>query len=113
MSSTEEIASLRARYDTITKQQAGGATKGEIKKAASALAKALNDIPGTRVLIKRNRSGADILSDISTRLDDYTPGSPETAVGDDSPAASVTTDVGGDSPDDDDDVFFKWFVTRA
>ena len=107
MSSTEEIASLRAQYDTITKQQAGGATKGEIKKAASALAKALNDIPGTRVLIKRNRSGAAILADISTRLDDYTIGSPETAVGDDSPAASVTTDVGGDSPDDDDDVFFE------
>ena len=108
MASTEEIAGLRAQYDTIRKQQAGGATKGEIKKAASALAKTLNDIPGTGVMIKRNRTGADILDDISTRLDDYTIGSPaETDVGDASPAASVATDVGGDSPSDDEDVFFE------
>ena len=87
MATVEEIATLRAQYDAIVKQQDAGATKGDIKKAASALAKTLNDLPGTTVQIKRNRAGADILADVATRLADFTPGSPAANdVGDGSPA---------------------------
>ena len=74
MATVEQLADLRAQYDAIVKQQEAGATKGEIKKTASALAKTLNDLPGTTVQIKRNRAGVDILADVATRLVDCTPG---------------------------------------
>ena len=102
MATAEQLAELRAQYDAIVKQQEAGATKGEIKKTASALAKTLNDLPGTTVQIKRNRAGVDILADVATRLADFTPGSPAaTDVGDGSPAPSAATNVGDRDPLED------------
>ena len=102
MATVEQLADLRAQYDAIVKQQEAGAAKGEIKKTASALAKTLNDLPGTTVQIKRNRAGADILADVATRLADFTPGSPAaTDVGDGSPAPSAATNVGDRDPLED------------
>ena len=102
MATVEQLAELRAQYDAIVKQQEAGATKGEIKKTASALAKTLNDLPGTTVQIKRNRAGVDILADVATRLADFTPGSPAaTDVGDGSPAPSAATNVGDRDPLED------------
>ena len=102
MATVEQLADLRAQYDAIVKQQEAGATKGEIKKTASALAKTLNDLPGTTVQIKRNRAGVDILADVATRLADFTPGSPAaTDVGDGSPAPSAATNVGDRDPLED------------
>jgi hypothetical protein len=102
MATVEQLAELRAQYDAIVKQQEAGAPKGEIKKTASALAKTLNDLPGTTVQIKRNRAGVDILADVATRLADFTPGSPAaTDVGDGSPAPSAATNVGDRDPLED------------
>ena len=102
MATVEQLADLRAQYDAIVKQQEAGAAKGEIKKTASALAKTLNDLPGTTVQIKRNRAGVDILADVATRLADFTPGSPAaTDVGDGSPAPSAATNVGDRDPLED------------
>ena len=102
MATVEQLADLRAQYDAIVKQQEAGAPKGEIKKTASALAKTLNDLPGTTVQIKRNRAGVDILADVATRLADFTPGSPAaTDVGDGSPAPSAATNVGDRDPLED------------
>ncbi len=118
MATPEQIAQLRSEYDSIVKQRDGGAPKGEIKKAASVLAKTMNDIPGTTIAIKRNQAGDAILIDIADRLDDFTPDLPKSDATDAASPASVATDVASPvsiatdvaSPgidSDDDDVFHE------